>query len=69
MVPARKLRPLNSPQLDDPIGFGQFPDHEEQEAEQGNNGQADNHRRSEPVEILAFVQHDLKGCHPGDKGR
>ena len=43
---------------------GQFPREEEQEADDGDHREHDDLRRGEPVELLAFVDHDLQRADP-----
>ncbi len=63
---AKEVALLEEPQVDNRIGFGQFPDEEKGETDHGRNAQHHDHRRRKPVEILAFVEHHLERCYPRD---
>ncbi len=50
--------------FDDRVLGGQLPDREGREADGGDHRQADDHRRAEPVQLLALVEHDLQRADP-----
>ena len=57
------------PKIHDGVLGGEFPDQKGDEAEGGDDGQAQDERAFEPVQILALVEHDLQGAHEGDQQR
>ena len=55
------------PQINDRVLLVQFPDDEGGKTNGGDDGQRDDLGRGEPVEILAFIQHQLQRTDPDDE--
>ena len=55
------------PEINNRVLLRQLPDHKSRKPDNGNDSQADNDIGREPVQIFAFIQHDLQRTHPDNE--
>ncbi len=67
VTPTAKLRLLEQRQVDHRVLGGQFPDHQEDQGDQGDQAEGEDHRRGEPVMVVAVVEHELQAADTGDQ--